>query len=238
MFGGVFFGVLQVQDGRLEPDPQSLFIWIGGSLDHFPSRSNPNPSLECLSYSLVVFFKGSGGNLEPSSWLDSGMNEGGDTHFQDFFLLFLSILKKEELEILCVMIWSINQVIHSPFNFRNEDVFGWATSFLRDYQAANLIARPPMSSTTNGSLILWCAPLEGIYTNDAVQDRNQRIRIGAIVRDSKDQVMASSVQIITVYYSPPVTVTEATAILRGLHFAVDVGLTSVVLKVIQNGLWI
>ncbi|KAK2637619.1 hypothetical protein Ddye_025414 [Dipteronia dyeriana] len=73
---------------------------------------------------------------------------------------------------------------------QNEDVFGWATCFLREYQDAKLIARLPTSSLNSGGLILWCAPLEGIYkinTDATIQDMSHQNRIESIVRDSKCQ---------------------------------------------------
>ncbi|KAK2656308.1 hypothetical protein Ddye_009360 [Dipteronia dyeriana] len=74
-------------------------------------------------------------------------------------------------------------------------------------------------------------PLAGIFrinTDATIQDSNQLIGVGEIVRDSGGQVLASSVQRFSTCFSPHVA--EATTILRGLLFAVDSGLLPAVLE--------
>ncbi|KAK3205673.1 hypothetical protein Dsin_019719 [Dipteronia sinensis] len=58
----------------------------------------------------------------------------------------------------------------------------------------------------------------------AIQDSNQLIRVGSIVRNSGGQVLASSVQRFSACLA------GATSILRGLRFAVDSGLLPTVLE--------
>ncbi|KAK4840822.1 hypothetical protein QYF36_018974 [Acer negundo] len=87
------------------------------------------------------------------------MSDDVNAHFQDFLLLFFRILKREEVEILCVMLWRVwywrNQFIHSPSNYRKKDVFGWASSFLCDYQGANQVTKTPKMKSIAAVPILW-----------------------------------------------------------------------------------
>ncbi|KAI9165922.1 hypothetical protein LWI28_022899 [Acer negundo] len=118
----------------------------------------------------------------------------------DFLLLFFRILKREEVEILCVMLWRVwywrNQFIHSPSNYRKKDVFGWASSFLCDYQGANQVTKTPKMKSIAAVPILWCVPLEGTYkinTYAAILENNQLVGFRAIVRYSNGLVLGSSV---------------------------------------------
>ncbi|KAK2659970.1 hypothetical protein Ddye_006503 [Dipteronia dyeriana] len=124
-----------------------------------------------------------------------------------------------------------NRVVHCPNTFRNEDVFGWATAFLKDYQEAKFATKVALAPSNSGEVICWSSPLEGNYkiNNDAViqGDRNQ-VGIGIVVRDSYGYVMGASTQKIAVQFSPPIT--EATSILRGLRFAVKSGFSTTVLE--------
>ena len=95
------------------------------------------------------------------------------------FLLSLSSLKKEEMEI---------QFVHSPSTFRNEDVFGWATNFLMDYQEARSLLNPPSCPLNSCEISLWSAPLEGVYkinNGAAIQESSHQVGCGIIVRNSR-----------------------------------------------------
>ncbi|KAK3194307.1 hypothetical protein Dsin_025617 [Dipteronia sinensis] len=74
-------------------------------------------------------------------------------------------------------------------------------------------------------------PLDGVYkinTDAAINECYKVIGVGVIIRNYRGEVYASFTQRILACFSPPVA--EATAILRGLRFAIDSGLLPVVLE--------
>ncbi|TXG48428.1 hypothetical protein EZV62_027722 [Acer yangbiense] len=63
-----------------------------------------------------------------------------------------SVLKRDELEVMCVVFWRIwywrNQFVHSSPNACNEDIIAWATNYMEEFRKANLgvMCRPLLSA--------------------------------------------------------------------------------------------
>ncbi|KAK3189040.1 hypothetical protein Dsin_028601 [Dipteronia sinensis] len=75
------------------------------------------------------------------------------------------------------------------------------------------------------TVIKWETPLKGCYkinTDAALNVKDNRVRVGLVIRDSRGQVMATSVQCVEAGYSPRVA--EAMAFLLGITFVEDAGL--------------
>ncbi|KAK2659425.1 hypothetical protein Ddye_005958 [Dipteronia dyeriana] len=116
-----------------------------------------------------------------------GSKWGDDTHFQDFFLFFIRILRTDELELLCVILWRVwfwrNQRNHAPIRFRLEDVLSWAFGFIEEYNCAN----KPVSENIHPQVNLgskWCPPPIGVYKiskDVAISERDRVIDAGVII---------------------------------------------------------
>ncbi|KAI9195822.1 hypothetical protein LWI28_018444 [Acer negundo] len=76
--------------------------------------------------------------------------------------------------------------------------------------------------------VCWQPPSSGLYklnTDASLDSTSQQIDLGMVIRDQEGFIMGSSAQRVDANFSPKVA--EALAILRGLIFAVDIGLLPV-----------
>ncbi|KAK3225347.1 hypothetical protein Dsin_005209 [Dipteronia sinensis] len=87
---------------------------------------------------------------------------------------------------------------------------------------ANLVEGHSHLPPTYGVVRNWFAPHAGVYkinTDTAIQEKDQVVGVGVIIRDLVGQVMAMSTQKVAAFFSPPVA--EASVILRGFQFETD-----------------
>ncbi|KAI9185079.1 hypothetical protein LWI28_003962 [Acer negundo] len=105
--------------------------------------------------------------------------------FFDFVLSYENRLKKDELELLCVVWWKIwnmrNHVVHSSPVFTVEEIFDWAVCYLEGFQKAIdscscLSVKPQVAS-------LWQAPITEsfkINTDAALDFNNNTSSLGEV----------------------------------------------------------
>ncbi|KAK3219281.1 hypothetical protein Dsin_013251 [Dipteronia sinensis] len=153
----------------------------------------------------------------------------------DFLYFNSKILGKYELEYLCVILWRCwwrrNQLVHHVEARSDEDIVEWAGNFLDEFRKAeegksDKSIVPKFNQNTR-----WGGPLDGmlkINTDAAVCSNRKIIGIGIVIRDHEGCVLGCSSLSIVANYSPQVA--EATAILRGILFAVDTGLLPAVVE--------
>ncbi|KAK2641553.1 hypothetical protein Ddye_023316 [Dipteronia dyeriana] len=79
----------------------------------------------------------------------------------------------------------------------------------------------------------WEPPAIGlvkINTDASIDFIQKRVRIGIVIRDSNEAVMASSSQIISTGYSPQIE--EAVAVLSGIQFGLATGLWHYIFEIV------
>ena len=103
---------------------------------------------------------------------------------------------------------------------------GWAGGFLEAYREAN---KPQQREGSKGSVSVWPPPNPGVWAisvDAAVDATGGRYGSGCVIRDHWGMVLASEIAAKSLGLSPELA--EATAILRGLDLAKDLGLRRVV----------
>ncbi|KAK3230321.1 hypothetical protein Dsin_002202 [Dipteronia sinensis] len=149
----------------------------------------------------------------------------------DFLLSCSNILTQSEMKVLCVFLWRIwwrrNLLVHQASSRCDENVVRWALNFVNELrEACSLNVTHSISSVQlQQQVVQWCSPVVGIYkvnTDAAIQSAHNRVGIGIMIRDNMGNVMGCSTQVLEACFSPQVA--EATAILRGISFAIDSGL--------------
>ncbi|KAK3205310.1 hypothetical protein Dsin_019356 [Dipteronia sinensis] len=124
---------------------------------------------------------------------------------------FSHTFHQHKMKLLCVFFWLTwfrrNQVVHGGVCESNEDVVGWASSYLLDFHEANI--NPHVSSRVDQmKMVKWRCPNEGIFklNSDATFDDSQRnIGFGLIIRNHNSLVMGSSIQSLFVKFSPQIS---------------------------------
>ncbi|KAH7570019.1 hypothetical protein JRO89_XS05G0033100 [Xanthoceras sorbifolium] len=102
------------------------------------------------------------------------------------------------------------------------EVMDWSSAFLLEFQDAAVI--PSTAAVQDRAARCWSPPAAGLWkiNTDAALDLDRGlVGIGVVVRDHQGLVCGSSAQCIRAHFSP--LVAEGTALLRGLLFAVDLG---------------
>ncbi|KAK3221237.1 hypothetical protein Dsin_008262 [Dipteronia sinensis] len=135
----------------------------------------------------------------------------------------------DEMVGLSILLWKIwyrkNIVVHgSSPSYCDSDFLEWVHGFTKDYRIAN---QKHKGASSNGVCVenSWRPLDEGwfkVNSDTAIDGENMKVGIGIIIRNSNGVVMASSTQSLKAGYSHQMA--EATAILRGLQFAVYTGL--------------
>ncbi|KAK1577678.1 hypothetical protein Q3G72_023755 [Acer saccharum] len=114
-----------------------------------------------------------------------------------------------------------------------EDIAEWAGNFLEEFRKAD----GGISEKNLGlckklkQVAKWERPVEGLFkinTDAAVCSNRNLTGIGIVIRNHEGGVMGCSSQSFTANFSPQVA--EATAIFRGILFAVDTGLLPAVVE--------
>ncbi|KAK3195708.1 hypothetical protein Dsin_027018 [Dipteronia sinensis] len=169
----------------------------------------------------------------------------GGMGFRDLYLFSQAMLAKQNCNWWKAM-WSL-RIPSENYVFYLESLpppgyLRWSTLLIGEFQlmCSALFARRGRDTTMHA---LWnypgvkrlrsayYYPKEGTYkiiTDVAIQECNHQVRVGIIVRNSYGHVMGSSTQKIAACFSPHIA--EATAILRGLRFDVNIGIFPDVLE--------
>ncbi|KAK3228184.1 hypothetical protein Dsin_008046 [Dipteronia sinensis] len=140
--------------------------------------------------------------------------------FLDIMILCISIMRTEEFELLCMMLWRVwfchNGMIHDSKLFDVSEVMPWATSYIVEFKRANTMDVRE-AGKWHKQLWKWCPPIADKFkmnTYAAIQSEVGRVGVWIIIRDSTGNVLASSAQNIKAEFSP--TIAVAVALLRGL----------------------
>ncbi|KAK3212236.1 hypothetical protein Dsin_016942 [Dipteronia sinensis] len=148
--------------------------------------------------------------------------------YWDFILVCMDQLRTHELELLCVVVWSLwyqrNVLVHNSISLLADDEVPWAEFFLEDFRKANVESSGIMGSQLL-ELVWWQPPCMGRFKAniDAVIDfRSGWVGVGVIIGDSKGCFLGFSAQVVTTGYSSMIA--EALAVLRGLRFALEAGM--------------
>ncbi|TXG70342.1 hypothetical protein EZV62_005277 [Acer yangbiense] len=118
----------------------------------------------------------------------------------------------------------INGHVHNVASLPNSNIVPWVTNCVDEFRHAN----GKDGRVENVGCILvppWRPPDSGLFkvnTDATIDVEGNKVGIWVIIRDCRGSVMASSAQPISAAFSPQVT--EAVAILRDLHLALDCGL--------------
>ncbi|KAL5826304.1 hypothetical protein ACOSQ4_018101 [Xanthoceras sorbifolium] len=141
-------------------------------------------------------------------------------------MLAHSQLRVEELEAFCVVLWRLwfkrNREVHVQSSLSIGEVVDWSSAFLSEFQVAAVI--PSTAAVQDRAARCWSPPAAGLWkiNTDAALDLDRGlVGIGVVVRDHQGLVCGSCAQCIRAHFSP--LVAEGTALLRGLLFAVDLG---------------
>ncbi|KAK3221985.1 hypothetical protein Dsin_009010 [Dipteronia sinensis] len=163
-----------------------------------------------------------------ATWYDDKMN------FHDFYLSCLNSLSTDNMVLRCVIFWRYwflrNQLVHGLTTQDMSTVVSWCRNYLTESQSVATFNGESYRSPLPLS-IRWQPPLEGHYkvNPDAAIDIQQgRLGLGFVIRECQGFVLASGASRLEVEYSPKVA--EATAILRGINFALETGLTPTIVE--------
>ncbi|KAK2662640.1 hypothetical protein Ddye_001214 [Dipteronia dyeriana] len=145
-------------------------------------------------------------------------------------MVCLKDLSMEDMAVLLVVMWHNwfrrNRIVHGMPNIDMCDVVVWSEAFVSDYRKANEVARQTGSQIPKN--VVWQPPCIGIYklnTYATIDTDGKIVGFGAVIRDSKGMVIATSSQRIEATYPPHVVV--AIIMYRGLLLATDIGVFSV-----------
>ncbi|KAK3188605.1 hypothetical protein Dsin_028166 [Dipteronia sinensis] len=151
--------------------------------------------------------------------------------YKNFFDLVLDCsicLREDDLEIFCTIVWRVwflrNARIHGAPSANVCEVVEWATNFLADYKHCHV--GTINIGMVNRSNVVWPHPPPGYFkvNCDAAMDvKGGRIGFGLVIRDTTGFVLAASSQVMEGYFTAQVA--EAIAILRGVQFSKDCGLS-------------
>ncbi|KAK2648877.1 hypothetical protein Ddye_016366 [Dipteronia dyeriana] len=160
----------------------------------------------------------------PSSWFCNNAS------FMDFMISHQHRISFADMELLCMVIWRIwfrrNCKVYYSATILNREVVTWVSSFLADSRRANTSVK--LGTNVRGNVVGSWRPTEvgisKVNTHAAVETVGGKMGVGIIIRDSLEDVFASSAQHLEMWVSPAVA--EAVATYKGLIFACDSGLLS------------
>ncbi|KAK3230935.1 hypothetical protein Dsin_002816 [Dipteronia sinensis] len=119
-------------------------------------------------------------------------------HFQDIMVLCKNILRVDEFELLCMVLWIVwyrrNRSIHDSKLLADSEVVPWAAFFIAEYRGANIGVTGDVGKEKNPPQ-KWSPPSEGkikMNTDAAIKADFGRVGVGIIFRDSTGNVLASS----------------------------------------------
>ncbi|KAK3188547.1 hypothetical protein Dsin_028108 [Dipteronia sinensis] len=169
------------------------------------------------------------------SWLPNGVTLPGMYHsFFDFILALFPILKVDELELFCTILWRVwflrNAGLRGEQQWEVSEVVDWATTFLCEYKGSCSVVSVGQRPN-RGRPAKWCPPCPGFYKincDAAIDSKTSRIGIGIVIRDANGFVMASSSQVFAAAFNAQIM--EAMGILRAILFSIDCGMSPCVLE--------
>ncbi|KAL5852571.1 hypothetical protein ACOSQ3_007689 [Xanthoceras sorbifolium] len=147
-----------------------------------------------------------------------------------FILLCKNQLLEAEFELLRVILWrnwfKRNSWLHESKLEPVADVVTWSSAFLHEFRMAMVKPLPPLAPVVVSCPCRWTPPTLGLVQMncDATIDEGRKlVGLGVVLRDHFGRVLGSSWQRMAVGFSPAIA--EATAIFRGLRFALDLGVS-------------
>uniref|UniRef100_A0A803PQ54 Reverse transcriptase domain-containing protein n=1 Tax=Cannabis sativa TaxID=3483 RepID=A0A803PQ54_CANSA len=152
-----------------------------------------------------------------------------NTDIKDFMLSTYTELKADDFSLLMCTLWSI-------WEFRNKKLFRnanpdagnlvqWTTAYLSQYREAQVKNIRVDSTSQVRASVLAPQAREGsyqLYTDAAIQDRNGKIGLGAVVKDWKGQVVAGVSMPLSAKIAA--VMVEAMALRLGLNWCCNVRL--------------
>uniref|UniRef100_A0A803QG04 Reverse transcriptase n=1 Tax=Cannabis sativa TaxID=3483 RepID=A0A803QG04_CANSA len=152
-----------------------------------------------------------------------------NTDIKDFMLSAYTDLKADDFSLLMCTIWSI-------WEFRNKKLFRnvnpdagnlvqWTTAYLSQYMEAQVKHTRVVSTAQDRNYVLAPRAREGSYqlcTDAAINERNGKVGLGAVVKDWNGQVLAG----VSVPFSAKIypIMAEAMALRLGLNWCCNVRL--------------
>ncbi|KAL5819458.1 hypothetical protein ACOSQ4_023300 [Xanthoceras sorbifolium] len=135
------------------------------------------------------------------------------------------------MELLLVLLWRFwfrrNRAVHSASLLSVEDTVGWSERYLVDFQAAVAVSRVRCDLVVER----WLAPSPGVVKlnlNVALDSSRSLVGVRLVLRDDERRVLGSSWQCFSGNLFP--LDAEGATVLRGLQFALDVGVSFIVVE--------
>ncbi|TXG72274.1 hypothetical protein EZV62_000853 [Acer yangbiense] len=113
----------------------------------------------------------------------------------------------------------------------DENTIVWACNFVEEFQraGAKLISSDIDQVPIAVQAVFWDRPSQGVYkvnTDAAIRVDSNLVGLGMVIRDFEGCVVGSSTQCLAANFSP--LVAEATALYKGIVFALEAGLTPLI----------
>ncbi|KAL5782799.1 hypothetical protein ACOSP7_007828 [Xanthoceras sorbifolium] len=146
-----------------------------------------------------------------------------------FLLMFFSVLKREELKVLCIVLWRTwycrNKFVHDNMMLDAKNIVPWSRFLLEEMTAASRpVPSPKSGGSAAHSLAFWVRPPIGSFklNTDASVCALGLIGLGAVIRDAQGQAVLSGSSVLQSVV--PIPFAEALAIQFGLSLAADNGI--------------
>ncbi|KAL5758061.1 hypothetical protein ACOSP7_020672 [Xanthoceras sorbifolium] len=145
----------------------------------------------------------------------------------DFFVFYKQLLKVEETEVLCVILWRCwyrrNKFVHSFLLFPSKDVVCWARSFFDDFQLANVSHSRLYTQVRPASLCQPPSPdLYQMNVDAFALSNDSLVGLGVVVCNCSGQVLLAGVKHIRNFCSPHIA--YATMVVYGMRLALVSGI--------------